>query len=66
MKLSKDFARIKEIFPNVTFHRNSSGPGTLLNFHNGTYAMYVNKLYNGKSLDEFIECKAKNENHREI
>lgn len=57
MKLTKNFIKIKEIFPNVTFHKNSSGPGVLLNFHDGTYCMYANKLYSGKTLKEFLGTK---------
>jgi len=57
MKLTKNFIKIKEIFPNVTFHKNSSGPGVLLNFHDGTYCMYNNKLYDGKTFNEFLGIK---------
>jgi hypothetical protein len=57
MKLTKDFMKIKEKYPNVKFGRNCSGPGVLITINN-EYVFYENKKYSFNlikySIDEFL------------
>jgi len=57
MTLTKDFKKIKEMFPKAKFSRNSSGPGVLINLVPGKdfYIFYMNKKYGSfSSLKEMI------------